>query len=82
MLNEHQLACVDVLREAVKEAEDGRIHALALVVCMDGGWASVLAGNRPGDLNLGLDDCKGKILDAVVNDAGLNKRRSNILRVK
>jgi hypothetical protein len=48
---------------------------------MDGGWASVMAGNRPGDLNLGLDDLKGKILGAVTNQAALNQKRSNILRL-
>ncbi len=66
-LNEHQVACVDLLKEALAQALEGNVYGLAVVVCMDGGWATQIAGNRPGDLNLGCDDLKGKILDAVVN---------------
>lgn len=83
LLNETQLACVDLLREALKEAEQGHVFGVGIVVCMDGGWASVMAGTRPGDLNLGCDDLKAKILDAVTsgNVARPNKR-DTILRVK
>lgn len=66
-LNEHQVACVDMLKEALAQALEGNVDGLALVLCMHGGWATNIAGNRPGDLNLGCDDLKGKILDAVLN---------------
>ena len=66
-LDEHQVACVDLLKEALAQALEGNVHGLAIVLCMNGGWATNIAGNRPGDLNLGCDDLKGKILDAVVN---------------
>jgi hypothetical protein len=65
-LNENQQACVDLLEDALAEARNGNVRALAMVVCMNQGWATVFGGNPPGDLNLGLDDLKRKILDAVV----------------
>jgi hypothetical protein len=81
-MNDNQLACIDVLRDALREAEAGNVSACAVVLCMTGGWASVVAGERAGDLNLGCDDVKKKILNAVVNNASLNQKKANILRVK
>jgi hypothetical protein len=66
-LDENQVACVDALKEALAQALEGNVDSMAVVLCMKGGWATHIAGNRPGDLNLGCDDLKGKILDAVVN---------------
>ena len=66
-LDEHQVACVEMLKEALAQALEGNIHSMAIVLCMQGGWATNVAGNRPGDLNLGCDDLKTKILDAVLN---------------
>lgn len=84
LLNESQLACVDLLREALKEAEDGNIFAIGLVVCMEGGFATVMAGTKAGDLNLGCDDLKRKILDAVTggNVGRPQVKRDTILRVR
>ena len=65
-LNENQKACVELLDDALGEAKNGNVRAVAMVVCLEQGWATVFAGNPPGDLNLGLDDLKRKILDAVV----------------
>lgn len=80
-MTDNQKACIDLLKDALAEAEEGRISACALVLCMTGGWATALAGNRPGDLNLGLDDLKGKILDAVTDNANVNRKKSHIMRV-
>jgi hypothetical protein len=83
LLNDTQQACVDLLREVAKEAEAGHVFGVGIVVCMDGGWASVMAGTRPGDLNLGCDDLKAKILDAVTSgNVARPKKRDTILRVK
>jgi hypothetical protein len=84
LLNESQLACIDLLREALKEAEDGNIQAVGIVACLEGGFASVMAGTRAGDLNLGCDDLKRKILDAVTtgNVAKPQAKRDTILRVR
>jgi len=65
-LSDRERACVELLEDALSEAKRGQVKALAMVVCMNAGWATVFAGNPPGDLNLGLDDLKRKILDAVV----------------
>ncbi len=78
-LNESQVACVDLLKEALALALEGNVYGLAIVVCMEGGWSTNIAGNRPGDLNLGCDDLKGKILDAVLN-APKTKAVSRIVR--
>lgn len=80
-MNDNKEDCVQMLREALREAEDGNVYACALVLCMQGGWATNLAGSRPGDLNLGLDDLKGKILNAVTSNANVNTKRSRIMRV-
>jgi hypothetical protein len=64
-LDENQVACIDLLKEALAQALEGNVHAIVIAACMDGGFASVLAGNRPGDLNLACDEAKRKILDAV-----------------
>ena len=78
-LDEYQVACVDLLKEALAQALEGNVHGLALVLCMNGGWATNIAGNRPGDLNLGCDDLKAKILDAVLN-APKTRATSRIVR--
>ncbi len=66
-LTPDQKDVVDLLKEALAQALEGNIDGIAMVACMPGGWATNIAGNRPGDLNLGCDDLKGKILDAVLN---------------
>lgn len=84
ILDDNQQDCVNVLAEALREAQDGRVFACALVLCMEKGFAHAAAGTRASELNLGLDDLKRKILDAVAVDGGRNmaKHRSGILRVK
>ena len=78
-LSEDQVACVDILKEALALALEGKVHGIAMVACMDGGWATLFGGSRPGDLNLGTDDLKRKILDAVLN-APKTKATSRIVR--
>lgn len=78
-LDKDQMAVVDALKEALAQALEGNIDSLAMVACMKGGWATVIVGNRPGDLNLGCDDLKGKILDAVLN-APKTKQVSRLVR--
>lgn len=78
-LTDDQIACVDALKEALAQALEGNVDSMAIVLCMKGGWATLIAGNRPGDLNLGCDDLKGKILDAVLN-APKTKAVSRIVR--
>ena len=82
-LSDSQIACIDLLKEALAEALEGRVSGVGIVLCLDGGWASVMAGTRPGDLNLGCDDLKAKILHAVTDrSAKPAVAPSNILRVR
>lgn len=80
-LSEDQITCVELIKETLAQALEGNIHSIAIVACMPGGWATVMAGNRPGDLNLGLDDLKAKILDVVLN-APKTKATARIVRAR
>ena len=64
-LTEAQMACVDLLAEALEQARAGNINSVGIVVCMKGGYASVMAGTQAADLNLGCDSLKKKILNVV-----------------
>ena len=82
-LAEGQQACVDVLTDALEEAVKGRINSVALVVCMDGGIATVMAGKNGGALNIGCDDLKHKIHAAMFEDGNVaGKKRSQIVRAR
>lgn len=65
LLNEAQRACRDLLREALTEAEAGLIDTIGIVACLKTGMATVMAGRRAADLNLGLDELKAKVMAAV-----------------
>lgn len=84
-LSFHQQQCVEVLREALEQAEEGKVDGVAIVLCMPGGWAPLFGGTRPGDLNLGLDQLKRDILDNVTGAkklAGHEVPKPSILRVR
>lgn len=80
-LSEMQVACIDLLKEALAEALEGKVFGVGIALCMDGGWATVMAGTRPGDLNLACDDLKRKILNAVT-EGERPKVKSNIMRAR
>lgn len=75
-LTDDQLACVDLLSEALEQAKAGVISSVGIAVCMNKGYATVMAGSQAADLNLACDLLKKKILDAVEH-AG-----SKIMRAK
>jgi hypothetical protein len=79
-LDDSQQACLDVLADALEEAQKGRITSVALVVCMDDGIATVMAGKNGGALNIGCDDLKMKIHAAMFEDGNVAAKRSTILR--
>ncbi len=64
-LTEGQEACVELLEEALEQARQGRIYSVGVVVCMETGYATVMAGPHAADLNMGCDSLKKRILDAV-----------------
>lgn len=82
-LDDMQQNCVDLLSDALEEAMRGRITSLAMVVCMDDGIATVMAGKNGGALNLGCDDLKAKIHAAMFTDGNVGaKARSKIMRAR
>ena len=81
-LDEAHQNCVDVLSDALEEAVKGRISSVALVVCMDDGIATVMAGKNGGALNIGCDDLKMKIHAAMFEDGNVAKKKSQIVRAR
>ena len=64
-LNKSQQDCVDILREALEQAEQGNVFSLGLILCMRTGYATTLGGTNAADLNLGCDSLKAKFLREV-----------------
>lgn len=81
-LDDMQQACVDLLSDALEEATKGRITSVAIVVCMDDGIATVMAGKNGGALNIGCDDLKMKIHAAMFGDGNVARKKSSILQVR
>lgn len=81
-LTESQLACVDLLKEALAEAERGAINSIGIAVCMEKGYATVMAGTQAADLNLACDSLKKKILDAVENSNARVVPRTGLIRAR
>ena len=65
-LTEDQIEIVEILKETLAQALQGKIDSIAIIACMEGGFASVMGGRNAGGLNLGCDELKAKILNAVV----------------
>lgn len=82
LLDDMQQACVDLLTDALEEAMKGRITSVAIVVCMDQGIATVMAGKNGGALNIGCDDLKKKIHAAMFEDGNVARKKSSILQVR
>ena len=78
-LTEVQKECVEVLRQALELAEEGKINTVGVIACMAGGYAAVLGGLMPAELNLGCDDLKKQILQNVHESA---RKRAGIIRAR
>ncbi len=78
ILGSAEQACVDLLEETLELAKEGKITSIGIIVCMQGGYATVMAGKQAGDLNMGADSLKHKIISAV--EGGNVARPSSILR--
>jgi hypothetical protein len=81
-LSDMQRSCVELLTDALEEAVKGRITSVAIVVCMDDGIATVMAGKNGGALNIGCDDLKKKIHAAMFEDGNVARKKSSILHVR
>lgn len=65
ILSDVQQDCVDKLREALQEAEAGKVWAVGILVCLETGFAHAIGGTDAGTLNLAADDLKAEILRRV-----------------
>ncbi len=81
-LDEMRKACVELLADALEEATKGRIKSVAIVVCMDDGIATVMAGKDGAALNIGCDDLKNKIHAAMFEDGNVARKKSAIMRAR
>ena len=81
-LDESRRACVDLLADALEEATRGKIKSVAIVVCMDEGMATVMAGKDGAALNIGCDDLKMKIHAAMFQDGNVGRKKSAIVRAR
>jgi hypothetical protein len=81
-LDERQQACVDLLSDALEEALKGRVTSAALVVCMDDGIGTNMAGVNGLGLNIGCDKLKREILEAIFIDGNVRPGKGKIVRVQ
>lgn len=81
-LDESRQACVELLADALEEATKGKIKSVAIVVCMDEGMATVMAGKDGAALNIGCDDLKKKIHAAMFEEGNVARKRSAIVRAR
>lgn len=78
-LDDKQQACVDLLGDALEEACKGRITSVAIVVCMDDGIGTNMAGSNGLALNIGCDKLKREILEAIFIDGNVARKKSSII---
>lgn len=81
-LDKMQQACVELLADALDEATKGKIRSVAIVVCMDDGIATVMAGTNGLALNLGCDDIKHKIHAEIFKGGNVAPKKSAIMRAR
>lgn len=80
-LTDNQLAVIALLQEALEQAQQGEIHTIGVIACMEGGFGAVMAGSRAGDLHLGCSYLQAKIL-AAVTDPEANKPAARVKLIK
>ena len=72
-----------MLKETLAQALEGNFTTIGIVVCMQEGFASVMAGRDAGSLNLACDDLKYKIHAAVTEGTKERQsRRSSLLKLR
>lgn len=81
-LDESRQSCVDLLADALEEAAKGKIKSVAIVVCVDEGIATVMAGKDGAALNIGCDDLKKKIHYEMFERGNVERKKSAIVRAR
>lgn len=81
-LTEDQKAVVDLLKQALEQAEEGNIDAVGVICCMKNGFASIMAGRRAGDLYMAAGEMQDRILKEVTSgNTAPRKRPSPIIKL-
>lgn len=79
-LSDAQQDCVDKLKEALEQAETGRVSTVGIIVCFDDGPATVIGGSNAAALNLGIDLLKDELFARVRGDRDV--KTSRIVRAR
>ncbi len=82
VLTPDQMSCVDLLKETLAVALEGKIDTIGVIACMAGGYAHVMAGSQAANLNLGCDSLKHAIRAEVEDGNVKRKAPSNIIRAR
>lgn len=81
-LTPDQMSCVDLLKETLAVALEGKIDTIGVIACMEGGYAHVMAGSQAANLNLGCDSLKHAIRAEVEGGNVKRKPSSSIIRAR
>ena len=82
-LTETQLRIVDMVKETLAEALEGRFHSMAIVVCMKEGFSHAMCGKDGPSLNIALDDLKDEILKGLKSGTDERQTRgSSLLKLR
>lgn len=80
-LSKEQIEIVDMIKELLAIALEGKITTIGIVGCREEGFFSAMRGRQAADLNLACDELKKRILDEVLDTTTERQtRRSSILR--
>jgi hypothetical protein len=77
-----QIACIDLLKEALALALEGQIDCIGIALCMHGGYSSNIAGNRPAELMLATFDLQCQIREATQGGPKTQAIRSRIVKAR
>lgn len=79
-LTQEQVDIVDMIKELLALALEGKISTVGIVGCREEGFFSAMCGRQAADLNLACDELKKRILEEVLSGTRERQsRRSSII---
>jgi hypothetical protein len=81
-LTEAQKETILLLEEALAEAKKGNVDGAGVILCMNGGFATVFGGEKPGDLALGLMKMQRDLINVVSGMSSPKPKRPAIFRAQ
>lgn len=80
-LTQDQIDIVDMVKELLALALEGKITTVGIVGCREHGFFTAMRGRQAADLNLACDDLKAEILAEVKKTSReRNTRRPSIIQ--